>query len=116
MVFKYTETGYVLETIRRFQKQFSNQRTPCRQTRMDNYNKYVQYGLNLNRKVGNSGRPRTARTQANIDMVRKSLEAHPLTKTLNREKYIFALSTESGQGYFTPTFSIMHNFCSGLSI
>ena len=48
---------------------------------MDNYNKYVQYGLSLNRNVGNSARPRTARTQANIDMVRRALEAHPLTNT-----------------------------------
>ena len=56
MVLKYTETGNCLETIRRFQKQFLNQRTLCRQTIMDNYNKYVQYGLSLNRYVGNSRR------------------------------------------------------------
>ena len=48
---------------------------------MDNYNKYVQYGLSLNRNVGNSACPRTAQTQANIDMVRRALEAHSLTKT-----------------------------------
>ena len=45
---KYTETGNVLETIRRFRKRFPNQRRPCRQTIMDNYDKYVQYGLSLN--------------------------------------------------------------------
>ena len=39
------------------------------------------YGLSLNRNVGNSGRPRIARTQANIDMVRRALEAYPITKT-----------------------------------
>ena len=49
MVLKYTETGNVLETIRRFQSQFKNQRTSCRQTIMDSYNKFVQYGLSLNR-------------------------------------------------------------------
>ena len=48
---------------------------------MNNYNKCVQYGLSLNRKVGNSGRIRRARTQASIDMVRRALVAHPLTKT-----------------------------------
>ena len=42
MVSKYTETGDVLKTIRRFQRQFPNQRIPCRQTIMDNYNKYVK--------------------------------------------------------------------------
>ena len=54
---KFTETGYVLGTIRRFQRHFPNQRTPCRQTIVDNYNKYVKYGLSvnrLNRDVGNS--------------------------------------------------------------
>ena len=56
MVLKYTETSNVLETIRRFQRQFPNQRTPYRETIMDNYNKFVQYGLSLNRNVGNSGR------------------------------------------------------------
>ena len=56
IVLKYTETGNALETIRRSQRQFPNQRTPCRQTIMDNYNKFVQYGLNLNWNVGNSGR------------------------------------------------------------
>ena len=77
MVLKYTESGNVLETIRRFQRHFSNQMTLCRQTIMDNYNKYFQYVLSLNRNVGNSGRSRTAQTQANIDMVRRALEAHP---------------------------------------
>ena len=72
MVLKYTETSNVLETVM-FQRQFPNQRTPCRQTKMDNYNKYVHYGLSLNRNIGNSGRPRTARTQANINMVRRAL-------------------------------------------
>ena len=57
MVLKYTETGNVLETIRKFQRQFPNQTTPCRQTIMDNYNKYAQYGLSLNRNVGHSGFP-----------------------------------------------------------
>ena len=42
MVLKYIETGNVLETFRRLERQFLNQRTPCRQTIMDNYNKYVQ--------------------------------------------------------------------------
>ena len=76
-------SSYVLDTIRRFQRHFPNKRTWCRQTIMDNYNKYSKNGLSLNRNVGNpgvgnSGRSRTAQTQANIDMVRRALEAHPL--------------------------------------
>ena len=57
MVLKYAETGNVLEALRRFQKLFPNQRTPCRQTVMDKYKKkkkIVQYGLSLNRNVGSS--------------------------------------------------------------
>ena len=77
MVLKYTETGNFLKTIR-FERQFPNLRTPCRQTIMDNYNKYVQYGISLNKNVGKSGRPRTSRTRGNVDMVRRALEAHPL--------------------------------------
>ena len=60
MVLKYTETGNVLWTIRGFQRQFPNQRTPCRQTIMNkNYNikyMYFQYGLSLNRNIGKSER------------------------------------------------------------
>ena len=37
MVLKYTETGNVLQTIRKFQRQFPNQRTPCRKPVMGNY-------------------------------------------------------------------------------
>ena len=50
-------------------------------TRLHLESKYVQYDLSLNSNVGNSGRPRTARFQANTDMVRRALEAHHLTET-----------------------------------
>ena len=54
MVLKYTETGNVLGTMKRFQRQFPNRKTPCRQIIMDNYNKYVgcPVCLSLNRNVG----------------------------------------------------------------
>ena len=52
-----------------------------RADKMDKYKKYFQYGLSLDRNAGNSGRSRTAQTQANIDMVRRALEAHSLLKT-----------------------------------
>ena len=81
MVLKYIETGNVLETFRRLERQFLNQRTPCRQTIMDNTISMSSHGVSLNRNVGNSEHPRTARTQANINMARRALEAHHLTKT-----------------------------------
>ena len=56
MILKCPETKNVRATIRTLKRQFPNQRSPCRQTIMDNYNKFVQYGLSLNRNVGKSGR------------------------------------------------------------
>ena len=38
-----------------------------------NYNKYLTYGTRENRKKGNSGRPRTASTEANIELIREAL-------------------------------------------
>ena len=38
-----------------------------------NYEKYRQHGTSLNKNKGNSGRPRTALSQQNIQMVRQSL-------------------------------------------
>ena len=44
------------------------------------------------------------------------MDGHPLVQMINREIVIFALSAESGTWYFSPTFSIIHNFCSRLLI
>ena len=115
MVLNYTETENVLETITMFQRQFPNQRTLCRQTMMDNYNKYVQYGLSLNRIVGNSGRPRIARIRTNIDMVRRALEAH-LTETqfllfLTINTPVHLLKTVVWDVYQPVTFMIFVQFC-----
>ena len=41
---------------------------------------------------------------------------HAFIYMINHEKYIFVLSTEIGPGYLMSTFSIIHNFCSRLSI
>ena len=75
MVLKHTKTGNVLETG--FKGSFRIRGHRADKQWWTNYNKYVQYGLSLNRNVDNSRRPRTAWTQANIDMVRRTLEAHP---------------------------------------
>ena len=50
MVLKYTETGNVLETIGKFQRQFPSQGTPCKQTIMDNYNKYMSSMVKFGRE------------------------------------------------------------------
>ena len=43
--------------------------------------KYIQDSLSLNKKVDNSGCKRTKRTEANINMVRRAVEAHSLHHT-----------------------------------
>ena len=65
MVSNYTETGDVLETIRRFHRQFPNQWTPCILTIMDNYNKYV--------RNGNSGRSYSETAFWNLLIVSRTL-------------------------------------------
>ena len=51
--------------------------------------------LSLNRNVGNSGRRKTAQTEANIDMVRRALEAHSLmTARHNTLPHLSHRSTE----------------------
>ena len=44
------------------------------------------------------------------------MDGHPFVEMINRENVIFAHSAENGPWYFSPAFSITHNFCSKLSI
>ncbi len=77
MVVKYIETGSQFETIRLFQVEFPNSRVRVRHTVDYNYNKYLTYGTSENRNKGNSGRPRTVRTEANIELIREALQENP---------------------------------------
>ena len=54
-----------------FSKAFSESKDTVWTKIMD---KYVQKSLCLNKNVGKSGFPRTARTEADIGMVRRALE------------------------------------------
>lgn len=77
MVLKYCETFSIAETLRLFILQFPHARVPNRKTITRNYNKYLEFGQSGNRNTGNSGRRRTARTQANIARVRQALQNDP---------------------------------------
>ena len=46
----------------------------------------------------------------------KKTKQNKKKKNKKQKNKIFALATENGPEYFTPTFSNMHNFCSRLSI
>ncbi len=77
MVLKYHETRSPAEVIRQFQLQFPGRRMPFRHTVTRNYQKFLDHGTCHNLNSGNSGRPRTARSQLNIDRVRRALQADP---------------------------------------
>ena len=77
MVVTYCQTGSQVETLNRFRVQFPNSRLPSRHTVNKNYRKYIEYGTSTNRNSGNSGRRRTVRTPANIELVRQALQENP---------------------------------------
>ena len=77
VVVNYWNTWSATETLRLFAMQYPNMRLPSRHTLKNDYNKYVQFAVSTNRDHGNSGRRRTARTQANIVLVRQALQANP---------------------------------------
>ena len=78
IVLKSSETSNVLEIIKYFQRQFRI-RGWYRQTIMD---KCGKVGC-LNKNVGNTGCPRTARTEAIIDMVMALPLPYALTSRRN---------------------------------
>ena len=80
MVLKYTEAGNVLK-IMRFQRECPNQKTPCRQTVMDNYNKYV--GLSLKRNIGKLVDVAVRKLPWNIMIVSRTLPISVYFKTIN---------------------------------
>lgn len=77
MVLSYNQTWSQTETIRLFRIEFPNCRIPSRFTIKKNYDKYLIFGVSTNRNAGHSGRPRTARSQINVNMVRRALIANP---------------------------------------
>ena len=77
MVLEYEKCRQPAIVINRFRHQFPDREPPCRQTVQKNYVKYRTHATSLNRHRGNSGRPRTARTDGNINEVRNILNQNP---------------------------------------
>ena len=73
----YIETGSRQETIRQFQHEYPDRQAPSPSTVWRNYQKYVTHGTSTNRNMGNSGRPRTVRSPANVEAVRQTLNLNP---------------------------------------
>ena len=77
MVLTYTQTNNLQETLRLFQERFPDARQPHGSTVMRNVAKYNNHGTSLNRNKGNSGRPRTVRSEASLAEFRQSIAANP---------------------------------------
>ena len=73
MVRCFSENGNTPETIIRFQAEYPGRAAPSRSTILRNVEKYSAHGTSVNRNQGHSGRPRNARTPANIAALRRSL-------------------------------------------
>ena len=63
---------------------FPGRNSPVRNTILKNVRKYQNTGTSLNRNKSNSGRPRTARNEANIAAVRELLEETPRGLSVRR--------------------------------
>ena len=93
MVVNYCETWSQAETLRLFAIQFPNTRLPDRQSVDYDYNKYVAFGVSINRNVGHSGRTRSARSPANVALVRQALTNDPtLSARRNNQPQVSASS------------------------
>ena len=81
MVLSYYETGSPLQSRQAFVERFPNRRPPDKRTIVRNFQKYQRHATSHNRNKGNSGRPKVARSQQNVDAVRAKLTANPEVRT-----------------------------------
>ena len=70
---EYGRVNNACEVLRRWAERWGDVPAPTKRTVMQTYGKFVHEGTCLNVNKGRSGRRRTARTAANIEMVRQSL-------------------------------------------
>ena len=77
VVQKYHETKSYVTTQNTFRIRFPDREPPTKRTIWKNVKKYGEHGTSLNRNTGRSGRPRTGRSQENIELVREAVEINP---------------------------------------
>ena len=77
LVVNYCETWSQVETLRMFAIQFPNTRLPDTHAVDYNSNKHVAFGVSTNRNAGHNGRTRSARSPANVALVRQALTNDP---------------------------------------
>ena len=91
----YHRTQSPQETINEFVRRFPGVNPPHRNTVRFQLAKYKNHHTSLNRNRGNSGRPRTARSVANVDRVRQELQNHPTVSVRRNHCYNISKSTFS---------------------
>lgn len=74
VVSEFHRTQSVTAVLRNFRQRFPNARCPSRPTVYANVYKYEATGTSLNLNRGRSGRPRTARSVANVQAVQNALQ------------------------------------------
>ena len=74
MVLHYKRTQSLVAVQNAFRQRFPDRNPPSKVTILQNFRKYSEHGTSLNRNKNNSGRPRTARSPANILAVRRLLD------------------------------------------
>ena len=77
VVEQYFKTGSFDQVRDLFRNQFPDREPPTAMNIWKNVRKYRSTETSLNRNVGNSGRPKTGRTQENIQRVQELLETNP---------------------------------------
>ncbi len=77
VVLHYNRTGSLLSVQNAFRERFPDRNPPAKTTILKNVRKYNNHGTSLNRNKTNSGRPKTARSEVNIEAVRRLLEQNP---------------------------------------
>ena len=73
----YIETKSYAMVRERFQIEFPGRLPPVGSTICRNFTKYNQHGTSLNRNAVRSGRPKSGRSNENIDRVQEALEDNP---------------------------------------
>lgn len=80
----FQETKRLQATPDAFRQRFRGREPPGKKTIWANVKNYQAHGTSLNRNRGHSGRPRRARSAANIQAVRQQLVNHPRQTSARR--------------------------------
>ena len=93
LVSKYLELKDYNQVLIAFTERFPERRTPCKKSIAQNVKKYLEHGTSLNLNKQFSGRPRTQRTLANIEAVRRELGENPRNFSIRRNNLDLAPTT-----------------------